>query len=203
MNSEFDKFESYIQKTDGQLLQQVQIACEESMTIIRQKYGPFDPDEIRFFKRRLADNNGEIKLNSIQKMIIFDLFYKYFQDTQTIKNINMDDYMVLLLSARRILEESGMYLLAAIVSSKVNRLALRKSVSKKELIKITNGERYNKIRLKYRNDKVIKEILSIIATILSSDFEYIDYQNDDIDGKEIIVTSDIVSEEVLMYVDMI
>ena len=54
--------------------------------------------------------------------------------------INLDDYIVLILAARRILEENGMYLLAAIVSSKVIRLATRKSINKKELTKIENSE---------------------------------------------------------------
>ena len=56
---------------------------------------------------------------------------------------------------------------------------------------------------KYRNEKIKKQILSIVAALLSSDFEFIDYQNSDIDGKNIVVTSDIASEEVLMYVSMI
>ena len=202
MNSEFDKFESYTTKADASLMSQSEIACAESMTLIRQRYGPFDQDEINFFKRRLADG-GQIKINSLQKMLVFNLFYKYFGDTQTINCINLDDYITLILSARRILEENGMYLLAAIVSSRIIRLATRKSVNKKELTKLESSELYDAIKAKYRNDKIEKQILSIIAALLSSDFEYIDYQNTDIDGMKITVTSEIASEEVLMYVSMI
>ena len=96
-----------------------------------------------------------------------------------------------------------MYLLGAIVSSKVVRLATRKSINKKELTKIENSELYEAIQNKYKNPKIIKQILSIIAVILSSDFEYIDFQDKDINGKNIVVTSEIASEEVLMYVSMI
>ena len=96
-----------------------------------------------------------------------------------------------------------MYLLGSIVSSKVIRLATRKSVNKKEMTKLENSELYEAIRNKYKNDKIEKQILSIIAAMLSSDFEYIDYQDPDIDGKPITVTSEIASEEVLMYVSMI
>ena len=117
--------------------------------------------------------------------------------------INLDDYIILLMSARRILEDNGMYLLAAIVSSRVVRLATRKSVNKKELTKLENSELYNSIKDKYRNEKIEKQILSIIAALLSSDFEYIDFQDPEIDGKKITVTSEIASEEVLMYVSMI
>lgn len=202
MNSEFDKFESYTSKADSALSQQLNIAAEEAMQLIRMAYGPFEKEEINFFKRRLAED-GEIKINALQKMLAFNLFYKYFQDTQTVKCISIDDYITVILAARKILEENGMYLLGAIVSSKVIRLATRKSINKKEMTKIINGELYETIKNKYRNDKIIKQILSIIAVLLSSDFEYIDYQNPDIDGKSITVTSEIISEEVPMYVSMI
>ena len=134
MNSEFDKFESYTTKADSSLMMQMETSCQESMTLIRQRYGPFDPEEISFFKRRLADN-GQIKINSLQKMLVFNLFYKYFQDSQALNCINLDDYITLILAARKILEENGMYLLGAIVASKVIRLASRKSVNKKEMTK--------------------------------------------------------------------
>lgn len=203
MNSEFDKFESYTTKADSSLQSQNEIACQEAMQLIRQRFGPFDKDEINFFKKRLAADSGQVKINSLQKMLIFNLFYKYFSDVATTNCINLDDYITLILAARRILEENGMYLLAAIVSSKVVRLATRKSVNKKELTKLESSELYEAIRNKYRNEKIEKQILSIIAAMLSSDFEYIDYQDPDINGKRIIVTSEIASEEVLMYVSMI
>lgn len=202
MNSEFDKFESYTTKADASLMMQTQISADESMKLIRMRYGPFEQDEINFFKRRLSEG-GEVKINSLQKMLVFDLFYRYFGDTMVPNCINLDDYITLILAARRVLEENGMYLLAAIVSSKVIRLATRKSVNKKEMTKLENSELYESIKNKYRNEKIEKQILGIIAALLSSDFEYIDYQNSDIDGKPITITSEIVSEEVLMYVSMI
>lgn len=202
MNSEFDKFESYTTKADSSLISHTQVACDEAMFLIRTAYGPFDQDEINFFKKRLSEA-GEVKINSLQKMLVFNLFYRYFGDTSTINCINLDDYITLILAARRILEENGMYLLAAIVSSKVIRLATRKSVNKKETTKIESSEVWESIKDKYRNEKIKKQILSIVAALLSSDFEFIDYQNSDIDGKNIVVTSDIASEEVLMYVSMI
>lgn len=202
MNSEFDKFESYTTKADSALASHIQIAAEEAMDLIRQRFGPFDPDEINFFKRRLAED-GQVKINSLQKMMVFNLFYKYFQDTQTVNCINLDDYVTLILAARKILEENGMYLLGAIVSSKVVRLATRKSINKKEMTKLESSELHESLKRKYRNDKIVKQILGIIAIILSSDFEFIDYTDPDINGRSINVTSEIASEEVQMYVSMV
>ena len=148
MNSEFDKFESYTSKADSSFSQQLNIAAEEAMQLIRNAYGPFDKDEINFFKKRLSEG-GEIKINSLQRMLAFNLFYKYFSDCQTIKCIGIDDYITLILAARKILEDNGMYLLGAIVSSKVVRLATRKSINKKELTKIENSELYEAIQNKW------------------------------------------------------
>ena len=80
MNSEFDKFESYTTKADSSLASQNQIACEEAMMLIRQRFGGFDQEEINFFKRRLASDVGQVKINSLQKMLVFNLFFKYFGD---------------------------------------------------------------------------------------------------------------------------
>ena len=68
MNSEFDKFESYTSKADSSFSQQLNIAAEEAMQLIRNAYGPFDKDEINFFKKRLSEG-GEIKINSLQRML--------------------------------------------------------------------------------------------------------------------------------------
>ena len=202
MNSEFDKFESYTTKADSSLMAHMENACRESMDLIKQRFGPFDPDEISFFKKRLSVD-GQVRINSLQRTLVFNLFYRYLGDIQVMNCINLDDYIILLMSARRILEDNGMYLLAAIVSSRVVRLATRKSVNKKELTKLENSELYNSIKNKYRNEKIEKQILSIIAALLSSDFEYIDFQDPEIDGRRITVTSEIASEELLMYVSMI
>ena len=202
MNSEFDKFESYTTKADSSLMAHMDNACRECMNLIKMKYGPYDPEEISFFKKRLSVD-GQVRINSLQRTLVFNLFYRFFNDTQAMNCINLDDYIILLMSARRILEDNGMYLLAAIVSSRVVRLATRKSVNKKELTKLENSELYNSIKEKYRNEKIEKQILSIIAALLSSDFEYIDFQDPEIDGRRITVTSEIASEELLMYVSMI
>ena len=204
MNSEFDKFESYITKTDSSLQSHNEIACQEAMELIRQRYGPFEMDEINFFKRRLSADTGQVKINSLQKMLIFNLFYKYFSDVATTNCINLDDYITLILAARRILEENGMYLLAAIVSCKVVRLATRKSVNKKEMTKLESSELYEAIKNKYRNDKKIeKHIIGLIAQALASDFEIISYDKDELDGQPMLIIPEIICEEILIYITLI
>ncbi len=202
MNSEFDKFESFLLKQDESLLVQADVARNDAMNLIEMMYGPFEDDEILFYKHRLADGN-KCTINSFQRDLIFNLFFKYFGDTRTINAINLDDYVKLIIAARRILEASGMVLLPYIVGSKIIRLASRKNVNKKELTKLEASPLWEKIKEKYRNEKIEKHILGIIAVILSSEFEIIDPEDPELDGQRIMVIPELICEEILMYISLI
>jgi hypothetical protein len=174
------------------------------MELIDMKWGPFDQDEIDFYYKRLSNENGEFAMNSFQKNLVFNLFYSYFGDPQSIKAINIVDYIKLIIAARRMLEISGLVALPYIISSKVTRLVTRKNINKKEQYKIQSSPYYQFIVEKYKNEKMIKEILSIIAVILSSEFEFIDYNDTDgLDGQVVNIMSEFIIEEVLIYILMI
>ena len=123
--------------------------------------------------------------------------------TNTINAINLDDYVTLIIAAKRILEASGMVLLPYILSSKVIRLASRKSINKKELTKLESSPLWTQIQNKYRNDKIEKHILSIIAIIFSSEFEIIDPEDLELNGQRISVIPELICEEVLMYISLV
>lgn len=202
LNSEFDKFESFLTKADESLLIQNQVASNDAMEQIKMMYGPFEKEEIQFYKHRLSNGN-KCSVNSFQRDLVFNLFFKYFGDTNSINAINLDDYVILIIAAKRILEASGMVLLPYIVSSKVLRLASRKNVNKKELVKLESSPLWDKIKQKYRNSKIEKHILSIIAIILSSEFEIIDPYDKELDGQKISILPELVCEEVLMYITLV
>jgi hypothetical protein len=172
------------------------------MMLIEMMYGPFDEDEILFYKHRLSDG-CKCTVNSFQRDLIFNLFFKYFGDTNTLNAINLDDYVKLIIASRRTLESSGMVLLPYIVSSKIIRLASRKSVNKKELTKLESSPLWEKIKDKYKNEKIEKHILGLIAIILSSEFEIIDPDDEELDGQKIMVIPELICEEILMYISLI
>ena len=196
--SDFDKYESSLCKQDESLFVQSKMNCEDTMNRIDAIYGPYDRWKIGFYKDRLLNDNGNI-INGFQKRLIFNMFFKEFRDTQSVYSINSDEYVKLMLAARKILLDHKMVCLPYIVSGKVEKIVGRKSVNKKELIKMQNSPCYQMVLNKYRNEKVIKEILSMIATIISSDFTVIDYENRNIDGRRIETVPDIIIEEMLIY----
>ena len=202
-NSEFDKFESHLTKLDESLYIQTKAMAEKTMETIELMFGPFDDDEVDYYYKKLADENDRVTINGFQKDMVFNLFYKYFGDPVALKAINIRDYIKLIIASKRILESNGMVVLPYIISSKVTRLVTRKSVNKKELSKLETSPYYTYIKEKYKNDKIEKHILSIIAIILSSEFEMIDYYDDELDGKKIDIISDYILEELLVYINLI
>ena len=204
LNSELDKFESFLRKDDAALYLQNKVACRAAMNQIELIYGPFDENEVKFYFDALCDGNATITINSFQKNFVFNLFYKFFGDPSTINLINVMDYVKLIIATRRVLEDAGMVLLPHIVSSKVVHLATRKNINKKELQKIEASEYYPLIHKKYNNPKIEQDvILSLIAQILSSEFQIVDYAHPNRNGMTLNIIPDIVSEEVCRFVMLI
>lgn len=196
------KFESQLVKQDEGLYLQNKVNCEETMKMIELAFGPFSEDEINFYINKLS-KDGTFTINSFQEDLVFNLYYKYFGDTVSIKAINQKDYIKLIIAAKKLLESNGLIIMPYILSSKVKRLITRKSVNKKELSKLQSSPFYKLVLDKYKNPKIENQILSMIAGILSSEFEIIDFYDDELDGKTIETNIDLLLEEVLMYILLI
>lgn len=200
--SEMDKYEVNLVKQSEALYLQSKINCQYTMEKIEQQWGPFDPEEIEFFKKELRNDNGEI-INGFQKQLIFNLFFKYFGDTASINAINVLDYIKLMLVARKMLRNNMMVYLPYIVSAKVEKVVARKTLNKKELFKMQSSQYYELVRDKYKNDKILKQVLSTIATIITSTFHIIDFHDKELNGQIIKIESDIIIEEALLYILLI
>ena len=198
------KFESFLTKQNEALYIQNKVACQQTMNFIEVMYGPFDENEINYYINRLDNGNGEI-INSFQRNLIFNLFYKYFGDPYTIKSINKEDYVKLMIVAKKQLIANTMVILPYIISSKIDKLQQRKSINRKELLRIQSDPLYPYIKEKYGDEKIENYILSIMATILSSDFSIIDYWNENLDKHQLQTNQfpDVVCHEILMYITLI
>ena len=189
------------------------------MNNIIKLYGPFDNNEIDFYLNEMKDSKGEY-MCGFQKNLVFNLFYKFFSDTQSIQGINKRDYVTLILAAKKMLLDNRMVYLPYIISSKVDRIVTRKTLNKKEMTKMEVSPYYKLVQDKYKNEKLVKQILSTIATIITSNFRIIDYDpynstpsigcNGDTilhagknNAKSINVEADMIIEECLLYVLLI
>ena len=195
--SDFDKYESNLIKQDEAKYIAVLVNAKNTMDKITSLFGPFDQRDIDYYFKVFGNDEYRDKL---QKQLIFLTFYKYFGDTSSINSINQIDYFKLMLAAKKIYLNNNMLLLPYLISGKVEKLVGRKSVNKKELLKVTANPQYNEVVEKYRNDKILNIILGYIASCISSEFRIIDRSNPAIDGVIIDIIPDLIIDEILAMV---
>lgn len=201
-NSDMDKFEAGLTKENEALYLQNKVNCEQTMKMILMMF-PVSQEEVNFYLTQLVDEGEEFTINGFQKKLIFNLFYKYFGDITSIKAINRDDYIKLMIIAKRILQSNHMIILPYVISSKVMKLITRKTINKKENDRLQASPFYVLFQNKYKNPKMEEDLFADLATILASNFRMIDSENKDVNGVILEVIPEIICEEILMYGNMI
>lgn len=213
------KYEANLSKTDESLYLHTKYNCFATMNRISKIYGPFSDREIDFYIHEMKNQNGEA-MNAFQRNLIFNLFYKFFSDTQSIQGINIRDYIKLMLSAKKMLQANRMVYMPYIISSKIDKIVTRKTLNKREMTKMEVSPYYKLVQEKYKNDKIVKQILSTIATLITSSFRIIEYDdynpnpstgcNGDVilhagknNGMPLSIEADMIIEECLLYILLI
>ena len=132
------------------------------------------------------------------------MFYKYFGDTVSINAINSEDYVKLIITAKKMLKDNMMGFFPYIISGKVTKIVTRKTLNKRELFDMEQSQYFPLVEKKYNgNVKLKQQILSTIATIITSTFNIIDYHDKELNGKQIHMESKIIIEEALLYILLI
>lgn len=196
--SDFDRYESGLIKVSEMMYLQSNFNYEYVINKITERWGPFDEDEINFYINNLKNENGEI-VNKFQKELIFNLFYKYYGDTQSIRDTNNIEYVKLMLAGKKMLLNNNMIFLPYILSSKAVKIISRKSLNKKELVELQSSPYYQMVLDKYKSEKIMKQIFATIATIITSTFNFIDYHDRELNGNTIMVDTKIIENEFLLY----
>lgn len=209
--SQFDKFEATLTKVDEAKFLQNKANAIVTMRQIEVAYGPFTEDLIEFYRKELSKGAKPV-INNFQYRLIINFLAKNFGSVLPMKDINIDQYIELLIATKRILNSQYFQLLPAIIGGRVAKLTSRTVLNKKELQMIEASDNWTAIRYKYMdNAKTLENILATLATILSSDFQVIDYDMNNhcatpYNGKTIVIdnpASAKIIEEYLMFILMI
>ena len=184
---------------------QNKVAAEQTVKTIEEIYGPFEQEEIDFYKSKLVIDGAPL-INPFQRQLIGYLWFKDFSDPITYMSIhNSTDYIKLIIASKRKLLNDGMILLPYIMSSKVVRLATRKIISKKDTSKYENTAIYQQLKEKYNSEKVLQKVWEFVGMVSSSLFQIIDYDLENhcpgpYDGKMVPMVNDIINEELLLFI---
>ena len=209
--SQFDKFEATLGKADEAKFLHNTAVAYTVMRNIESHYGPFTQKQLDFYKIELGRGAKPV-INSFQYKLVTNFFGKLFGSVLPMKTINLDEYIELIISAKKILIAQNFCILPEIIAGRVVKLSTRTVLSKKHEDMLTSSEHWAAIRHKYMDNQVIlARIKADFAAIISSDFQLIHYdpctgKGDEYNGQPIIINSDItyrIVEEYLMSEHMI
>ena len=198
-NSQTDKFEAHIIKTNEALSMQFQINAYTTMQKIENLYGPFNQKEIDYYIKRLTEDGKSVK-TTFQTYLIYNLFIDEFGDKDSIRYINNEEYVKLMIAAKKILSSYKMFTLAEIVGGKVEKTIARKNINKNMFTRIKMSENYPKVRDKYKDETIIEDnLFSLIAQTTASEFSFISYEDRNRDRAIIPIDKTVICEEYLLY----
>ena len=201
-NSEFDKFESHLSKKNEALLMHNQVNFHSTMKQIEERFGPFSKEEIEYYKVELS----KVRKSPIvphQKILVCYLFYKWFGDPSALGSIDLTSYIKLIIAAKRILAANNLHTMEAILSGKFVKVIKRVNMNKKELQKITSSSTYEAVAAIYHNEKITNLLIAMLATIVSSKFQIIDFENKENTGLPFVPQQELLNEEFLIYASLI
>lgn len=198
-NSKIDKYEANLEKTDENMHLYIKANKISTMYNLMHASGisPVTDDEIAFYRQELS-KNGDVR-NRFQQELVNLSLYKYFGDPITSKFTNQDEYIAMMIASKKLMKNQFV-ILPEIICGRVVRLVDRKSINKKNMEKIKLSPTWKKIQELFKNPVKEDQVLSYIAVILSSEFNFISYDDPFLNGQKIEMQPEVVGEEFLRFI---
>ena len=200
--SSLDKLEMNTVKIDESLVILSKINIKRTIKHIKREMCIDIPkEEQRFYYKFL-------KITPIGKTLLFYYYAKYFDGYRDLKSITLKQYIDLLILMKRDLQLKGDVYLPQIVSAYIDGRINARTIHNAKLIdKIQNSEIYNRILSeKYSSLKGMEKseiIISLLSTLINTQFRYCDYDMMDRLNEEIEIDFDTLSQEFLDFVNRI
>ena len=199
--SEIDKLEQSMVKIDESQI----IRCAKSLPDAIERFirqvGPITDEEIEYYL-----NNFDCT-SVFHDMLIKNYFASTFGGFTELKSKSLEQYIQLLIIAKRLCEMNGttqiQYLLSSVIKGRTSARLLQ---SANDINKLEADETYKKLvtekysTLMSYNKNRIREILSFV---LNNVFTYVEYKDQELLGQEIVFDRDIIGKELLEFIDNI
>lgn len=200
--SGIDKLDQMQMKVDETRSIRSTKALEDVLNKLENEYGPISEDEINFYMKRLFN------LDKFHNTLINYNYAKEFGGFTELKSASIRQIMKFIIYCKRELSSKGykelQWLISSLLKGKLsNRLLqntkfinkLKTSSTYKHLVEDKYG-----IMMEGLNDD---PILKIISRILNNNYVFVEYDMPELTGETIDFNEDIISDELLNFIDEI
>lgn len=200
--SGIDKLDQMQMKVDETRSIRSTKALEDVIRKLENKYGPISEDEIEFYTKRLFN------MDKFHNTILNYNYAKEFGGFTELKSASIRQIMKFVIYSKRELSSKGykqlQWFISSLLRGKVsNRLLqnnkfvnkLRSSSSYKHLV----DEKYGVMMDGLEDDPILR----IISRILNNDYVFIEYDLPELTGETIDFNEDIISDELLQFIEAI
>ena len=196
--SQQDKMEMSMLRTD---LSNVVISTVNKETVLNNLQKSLkveiSQDEINYYKKNYRPTDFQLELIKLY-------FAKYFNGFSEMEALSSEQFARLVILMKYKMQSQGYrYMQHLIVGKMLDRSTNKTMRSLKFVDKIEQSDRYKRLvekkyakLLKLKGPRVILDVLS---TLLKTKFEFIDYNNQDLQGKVINIDEDFVSDEFFLF----
>lgn len=199
--SGIDKLEQSMTKVDETQIVLSEINIKYVMQELRSSVTAYTIEEVNYY----IDNCDPE--NTFQTMMVFYHFVKYFKSFRELEDLNVQQYAELLIIMKKQLLDRGYQELPDLVTSNMGgKINNRLIQNEKFMQKLKTSETYiNIMENTYSALKNFKEqaILEIISKVINNKFTFVDYDNPELLGEEIEFNQDIITDEILVFIDNI
>lgn len=200
--SGLDKMEMYTTKIDSFLSIFSRVNIKDTMGRIRKRVKvAISPNEVQFYL-------NYHDFNVISKELIFYFFAKYFGGFRDLNFIKREDYVLLMIMMKRMLEAEGLGYLSQLASASIQgKSSARVIRNSKFLDKVMQSDIYqNLMEKKYPSLKCEKDspVITLLSRIINTNWTVCDYDVTEHLGERLVIPdNDVLAAEFLKFVDSI
>lgn len=200
--SGIDKADQMQRKIDETRSVRCYKALEDVLNKLNEKYGPISEDEIQFYTKRL------FHMDKFHNDLINYNYAKEFDGFTELKSCSIRQLMKFLIYTKRELSSKGFKELQWLFSSLLKgKLSNRLLQNTKFINKLKTSSTY-KLLVEYKYCVMMEgmkddPIIKIISRILNNNYVFIEYDLPELTGEVIEFNEDIISDEVLNFIDSI
>lgn len=199
--SMIDKIEQLRAKMDESQNIRSELAIEDIMTKLKKQVGPISEEEIQYYWKFSLHND------KFHTDLIRNFFAKYFDGYAELKVCGIRTNIEMIIIAKRIMKQKGYqqlpWLMSSVPYGKISKRLLR---NRRYIDKFKSSEKYQNIMNKrystlkgYRED----EPLILVSMVLNNTYRFVEYEQKELTGEIIPFDEDIISDEILDFINNI